>query len=48
MHSNESVLWRRLLVLGPTPEFHLDVDASVTLPRDLKPYWVKRIRVWPK
>jgi hypothetical protein len=47
MHSDRSVLWRRLLVLGPTPEFHLDVDASALLPEDLKPYWVKRTRVWP-
>lgn len=47
MSSSGSVLWRRLLVLGPTPEFHLDVDASVTLPEDLKPYRVKRTRAWP-
>ena len=47
MSSSGSVLWRRLLVLGPTPEFHLDVDASVTLPGDLRPCWVKRTRIWP-
>jgi len=47
MNSTGSVLWRRLLVLGPTPEFHLDVDAPFTLPEDVVPSWVKRTRVWP-
>jgi hypothetical protein len=47
MKMSNSVLWRRLLVLGPTHEFHLDVDASVALPDELKPCWVKRARIWP-
>jgi hypothetical protein len=46
MRSSRSALWRRLLVLGPTPEFHLDLDASVELPEELKPFRVKRTRVW--
>jgi hypothetical protein len=45
--TTRSVLWRRLLVLGPTPEFHVDLDASTTLPEELKPYKVLRTRVWP-
>lgn len=47
MGSSRCVLWRRLLVLGPTPEFHVDVDALVTLPEDLRPYRVRRTAIWP-
>jgi hypothetical protein len=43
--SSECALWRRLLVLGPTPEFHIDVDAPTTLPEELRPYRVRRTRV---
>ncbi len=43
-----SALWRRLLVLGPTPEFHVDVDPSTTLPEKLTPYRVMRTRVRPR
>lgn len=48
INQGRSLLWRRMLVLGPTPEFHLDLDSPITLPEELKPFWVKRTRIWPR
>jgi hypothetical protein len=47
MGASRCVLWRRLLVLGPTPEFHVDVDADTALPEDLRPFRVRRTRLFP-
>ena len=44
---SDSVLWRRLLVLGPTHEFHIDVGADVKLPQELRAFEVRRTLVTP-
>lgn len=41
------VLWIRCMVLGPTPEFWLEVLGAVVLPQGLKKQGVSLRPVWP-
>lgn len=42
----ESDLWRRRMVLGPTPEFCLLAKQRIEIPESMKPIQVKRKVVW--
>jgi hypothetical protein len=35
-------LWRRMMVLGPPPEFCLVTPAEVTLPAEMRPETIRR------
>ncbi|MGH3147187.1 MAG: hypothetical protein ACRDTR_15430 [Rubrobacter sp.] len=44
----ETSLWRRQLVLGPTPEFCVLGRAEPEFPSDLSPVAVERTVLWPR
>ena len=42
-----SSLWRRQMVLGPTPEFCLLSSAAASVPNSLQPLRLDLSRIWP-
>jgi hypothetical protein len=42
LRSRDAALWRRMMVLGPPPEFYLTCRAPIELPAEMKPEVLER------